>query len=63
MKTVRAHPLSETSLQMTSTDNSCVEFKNLRSKMSLKRMNGGKAMGPHEIPIEVWRTLGDVAIA
>jgi hypothetical protein len=28
----------------------------------LKRMKGGKAMGPDGIPIEVWMTLGDVAI-
>jgi hypothetical protein len=28
----------------------------------LKRMKGGKVMGPDGIPIEVWRTLGDVAI-
>jgi hypothetical protein len=25
-------------------------------------MKGGKAMGPDGIPIEVWRTLGDVTI-
>jgi hypothetical protein len=25
-------------------------------------MKGGKAMGPDGIPIEVWRTLRDVAI-
>jgi hypothetical protein len=31
-------------------------------KDALKRLKGGKAMGPDEIPIEVWRTLGDVAI-
>jgi hypothetical protein len=31
-------------------------------KDALKRMKGGKAMGPDRIPIEVWRTLGDVAI-
>jgi hypothetical protein len=31
-------------------------------KDALKRMKGGKAMGPDEIPIEVWRSLGDVAI-
>jgi hypothetical protein len=31
-------------------------------KNVLKRMKGGKAMGPDGIPIEVWRTLGDVAI-
>jgi hypothetical protein len=28
----------------------------------LKRMKGGKAMGSDRIPIEVWRSLGDVAI-
>jgi hypothetical protein len=31
-------------------------------KDALTRMKGGKAMGPDGIPIEVWRTLGDVAI-
>jgi hypothetical protein len=31
-------------------------------KDALKRMKGGKAMGPDEILIEVWRSLGDVAI-
>jgi hypothetical protein len=31
-------------------------------KDALKRMKGGKAMGPNGIPIEVWRSLGDVAI-
>jgi hypothetical protein len=31
-------------------------------KDALKKMKGGKAMGLDEIPIEVWMTLGDVAI-
>jgi hypothetical protein len=31
-------------------------------KDALKRMKGGKAMGPDGIPIEVWMTLEDVAI-
>jgi hypothetical protein len=31
-------------------------------KDALKRMKGGKTMGPDGIPIEVWRTLGDVVI-
>jgi hypothetical protein len=31
-------------------------------KNALKRMKGGKVMGPDGIPIEVWRTLGVVAI-
>jgi len=29
---------------------------------TLKRMKGGKAMGPHGIPIKVWRCLGARAI-
>jgi hypothetical protein len=31
-------------------------------KDALKRMKGGKALGPDGIHIEVWRSLGDVAI-
>jgi hypothetical protein len=31
-------------------------------KDALKRMKGGNAMGPDGIPIEVWRSFGDVAI-
>ena len=33
-----------------------------KDKDALKRMKGGKTMGPDGIPIEVWRSLGDVAI-
>ena len=29
---------------------------------ALKRMKGGKTIGPDGIPIEVWRCLGDIAI-
>jgi hypothetical protein len=31
-------------------------------KEALKRMKGGKAMGPEGIPIEVWKCLKDIAI-
>jgi hypothetical protein len=31
-------------------------------KDALKMMKGGKAMGTDGIPIEVWRSLGDIAI-
>jgi hypothetical protein len=31
-------------------------------KVALKRMKGGNAMSSDRIPIEVWRSLGDVAI-
>jgi hypothetical protein len=31
-------------------------------KDALKRMKGSKAMGLDGMPIEVWRTLGDIAI-
>jgi hypothetical protein len=32
------------------------------AKDVFKRMKGGKAMGSDGIPIEVWRSLGDIAI-
>jgi hypothetical protein len=32
------------------------------AKDELKRVNGGKAMGPNGIPIDVWRSLRDIAI-
>jgi hypothetical protein len=31
-------------------------------KDDFKRMKGGKAIGPDGIPIEVWRSFGDIAI-
>jgi hypothetical protein len=31
-------------------------------KQALKKMKTGKALGPDDIPIEVWRCLGDIAI-
>jgi hypothetical protein len=31
-------------------------------KDALKKMKGCKAMGPDGIPIEIWRSFGDVAI-
>jgi hypothetical protein len=31
-------------------------------KDALKRMKGGKTIGPDEISIEVWRSLEDIAI-
>jgi hypothetical protein len=37
-------------------------IKESEVKDVLKRMKGGKVMGSDGIPIEVWRTLGDVTI-
>jgi hypothetical protein len=37
-------------------------IKESEVKDALKMMKGGKVMGPNGIPIEVWRTLRDVAI-
>ena len=37
-------------------------IQGLEVKEALKRMTGGKAMGPDGIPIEVWKCLGDIAI-
>jgi hypothetical protein len=31
-------------------------------KEALEKMKTGKALGPDDIPIEVWRCLGDIAI-
>jgi hypothetical protein len=38
--------------------------RNQESKVkdALKRMKGGNVMGPDGISIEVWRSLGDIAI-
>ena len=61
MVRIRTQPFSWMILLMTPIDVLCGESNNLRSE-TLKRMKGGKAMGPDGIPIEVWRCLGDVAI-
>jgi hypothetical protein len=49
-----------------SSDNTCRRFvrwiQEAEVREALKRMKGGKAMGPDGIPIEVWRGLGDIAI-
>ena len=37
-------------------------IQELEVKEVLKRMKGGKVMGPDGIPIMVWRCLGDIAI-
>jgi hypothetical protein len=37
-------------------------IKKSEVKDALKRMKGGETMGPYVIPIEVWRSLRDVAI-
>jgi hypothetical protein len=31
-------------------------------KEALKKMKTSKVLGPYDIPIEVWRCLGDIAI-
>ena len=37
-------------------------IKKSEVKDALKRMKGSEAMGPDGVPIEVWRSLEDVAI-
>ena len=31
-------------------------------KMAMRKMKGGKAVGPDKIPVEAWRSLGDMAV-
>lgn len=31
-------------------------------RCALKRIKSGKALRPHDIPVEVWKCLGEVAI-
>jgi hypothetical protein len=35
-------------------------IQKLEVAKALKRMKSGKALGPYGIPIEVWRSLGDI---
>ena len=44
--------------------NRCFLWRIQESKVreALKRMKGGKVMGPNSIPIKAWRCLGDIAI-
>jgi hypothetical protein len=37
------------------------EIQESEVKETLKRIKGGKTMGPDGIPIEVWKCLGDIA--
>jgi hypothetical protein len=38
------------------------KIQEFRVKEALKKMKTGKALGPDDIPIEVWRCLGDIAM-
>jgi hypothetical protein len=40
----------------------CTQDQESEVKEALKRMKGGKTMGPDGILIEVWKCLGDIAI-
>ena len=31
-------------------------------KIAMKKMKNGKAVGPDDIPVEAWRSLGDMAV-
>ena len=37
-------------------------IQELEVREALKRMKGGKAMGPDGIPIKVWRCLADIVV-
>ncbi|KAK3517684.1 hypothetical protein QTP70_015689 [Hemibagrus guttatus] len=38
------------------------KFRKDEVRKALKRMKSGKAVGPDDIPVEVWRCLGEVAV-
>ena len=59
---MRVLPLNWTTPLMRPTCVWCGEIQESEVKEALKRMKGGKAMGPECIPIEVWKGLGDIAI-
>jgi hypothetical protein len=61
MKTVGARPLSYISSDDLNRQ-FVLRIQESEVKNALKRMKGGKAMGPDGIPIEVWRILGDVTL-
>ena len=46
-------------LSLWSVRTVCVWIQKQEVKEALKRMSNGKAVGPDNIPIEVWKTLGD----
>uniref|UniRef100_A0A453RVA6 Reverse transcriptase domain-containing protein n=1 Tax=Aegilops tauschii subsp. strangulata TaxID=200361 RepID=A0A453RVA6_AEGTS len=59
---IPALPLNWTTPLMIPAGVLCGESRSLEVKEALKRVKGGKAMGPDCIPIEVWRGLRDIAI-
>ena len=61
MVRIRTQPFSWMTLDDT-TRRFVRRIQESEVREALKRMKGGKAMGPDSIPIEVWRCLGDIAI-
>jgi hypothetical protein len=58
----RALPLNSMTPLMIPRMHFVWRIQESKVKDALKRMKGGKAMGPDCIPIEVWRGLIDIAI-
>jgi hypothetical protein len=54
--------LSSWTTQLTLTGDLFGEFQESEVNEALKKMKTRKTLGPDDIPIEVWRYLGDIAI-
>lgn len=48
--------------EVTVVDQEAAEIRKDEVKKALKKMKTGKAVGPDDIPVEVWKYLGEVAV-
>ena len=47
---------------MTIVDQKVAKTSKAEVRRELKRMKSGKTLGPDEIPVDVWKCLGEVAV-
>ena len=48
--------------EVTAVDQEVAKVSQTEVRRTLKRMKRGEAVGPDEIPVEVWKCLGEVAV-
>ena len=47
---------------MTTVDQEMTKVSKAEVRWTLKRTKSGKAVGPDDIPVEVWKCLGEVVV-